>query len=149
MYWLRGAMGVRCPELGGVRSQRFKCTVSMGKSIGGMSFVRCIEVVRFSEGPLLEVLLYRSTTTLLQSMLVPPFSSTTHGAFKQQTKIPVVDLYTNTHHFIAYTWPCDITFQYNLTHIQTHNPQIIMFSFKSYFFFPAATLAFLVPRTFF
>ena len=29
----------------------------MGKSIGGMSFVRCIEVVRFSEGSLLEVLL--------------------------------------------------------------------------------------------
>ena len=37
-----------------------KCTVSIGKSIGGMSSVRCIEVVRFSEGPLLEVLLYTS-----------------------------------------------------------------------------------------
>ena len=36
-------------------SQWFK--MSMGKSIGGMSFVHSI-VVRFSEGPLLEVLLY-------------------------------------------------------------------------------------------
>ena len=61
MYWLkpvRGAIDVRCPELGGVRSRWFKCTVCIGKSIGGMSSVRCIEVVRFSEGPLLEVLLY-------------------------------------------------------------------------------------------
>ena len=61
MYWLkpvRAAIGVRCPELGGVRFRKFKCTVSIGKSIGGMSSVRCIEVVRFSEGPLLEVLLY-------------------------------------------------------------------------------------------
>ena len=38
----------RCPELGGVRSRRFKCTVSIGKSIGGMGSVRCIEVSRFS-----------------------------------------------------------------------------------------------------
>ena len=30
------------PELEGVRSWRFKCTVSIGKSIGGMSFVHCI-----------------------------------------------------------------------------------------------------------
>ena len=30
----------------------------IGKSIGGMSSVRCIKFVRFSEGPLLEVLLY-------------------------------------------------------------------------------------------
>ena len=52
-----GAIGVRCPELGGVRSRRFK---SIGKSIGGMSSVRCIEFVCFSEGPLLEVLLYFS-----------------------------------------------------------------------------------------
>ena len=51
------AISVRCPELGGVRSQRFKFTVSIGKSIGGMSSVRCIEFVHFSEGPLLEVLL--------------------------------------------------------------------------------------------
>ena len=60
MYWLksvRGAIDVCYPELGGVHSRRFKCTVSIGKSIGGMSFVCCIEVVRFSEGPLLEVLL--------------------------------------------------------------------------------------------
>ena len=55
-----GAIGVRCPELGGVRSRRFKRTVSIGKSIGGMSSVRCIEFVCFSEGPLLEVLLYCS-----------------------------------------------------------------------------------------
>ena len=59
---VRGAIGVRCPELGGVRSRRFKCTVSIGKSIGGMSSVRCIEVVRFSKGPLLEVLLYTRLT---------------------------------------------------------------------------------------
>ena len=32
---------------------------SMVKSIGGKLAVRCTEVVRFSEGPLLEVLLYR------------------------------------------------------------------------------------------
>ena len=52
MYWLkpvRGAIGVHCPELGGVRSLRFKCTVSIGKSIGGMSSVCCIEFVRFSK----------------------------------------------------------------------------------------------------
>ena len=41
------------PLLGGS-----KCTSSMGKSIGGVRFVRCTEVVRFSESPLLEVLLY-------------------------------------------------------------------------------------------
>ena len=41
------------PLLGGS-----KCTSSMGKSIGGVRFVRCKEVVRFSESPLLEVLLY-------------------------------------------------------------------------------------------
>ena len=38
MYWLkpvRGAIGVRCPELGGVSSRRFIYTVSIGKSIGG------------------------------------------------------------------------------------------------------------------
>ena len=42
------------PLLGGS-----ECTSSMGKSIGGVRFVRCTEVVRFSESPLLEVLLYR------------------------------------------------------------------------------------------
>ena len=53
MYWLkpvRGAIDVRCPELGGVRSRWFKCTVCIGKSIGGMSSVRC----RGCPGPLLE-----------------------------------------------------------------------------------------------
>ena len=34
-----------------------QCTSSIGKSIGGVRFVRCTEVVRFSESPLLEVLL--------------------------------------------------------------------------------------------
>ena len=38
---VRGAIGVRCPELGGVRSRRFKCTVSLGKSIGGMLYRVC------------------------------------------------------------------------------------------------------------
>ena len=55
---MKPVRGAICLELGGVRSRRFKCTVSIGKSIGGMSSVRSIEVVRFSEGPLLEVLLY-------------------------------------------------------------------------------------------
>ena len=41
------------PLLGGS-----KCTSSTRKSIGGVRFVRCTEVVRFSESPLLEVLLY-------------------------------------------------------------------------------------------
>ena len=40
----------RCPLLGGS-----KCTVSIGRAIGGMDFVRCKEVVRYSESPLLEV----------------------------------------------------------------------------------------------
>ena len=43
----------RCPLLGGS-----KCTVSIGRAIGGMEFVRCTEVVRLSESPLLEVSLY-------------------------------------------------------------------------------------------
>ena len=42
----------RCPLLGGS-----KCISSMVKSIGGKWSVRCTEVVRFSEGPLLDVLL--------------------------------------------------------------------------------------------
>ena len=41
-----------CLLLGGL-----KCISSMVKSIGGKGAVRCREVVRFSEGPLLEVLL--------------------------------------------------------------------------------------------
>ena len=40
----------RCPLLGGS-----KCTISTGRAIGGMEFVRCTEVVRLSEGPLLGV----------------------------------------------------------------------------------------------
>ena len=40
----------RRPLLGGS-----KCTIYMVRSIGGTGFVRCMEVVRFSEGPLLEV----------------------------------------------------------------------------------------------
>ena len=44
--------GSEVPLLGGL-----KCTSSMGKSIGGVRFVLCTEVVRFSESPLLEVLL--------------------------------------------------------------------------------------------
>ena len=43
----------RCPLLGGS-----KCIIYMAKSIGGTGFVRCIEVVRSSECPLIEVLLY-------------------------------------------------------------------------------------------
>ena len=63
LYWLRYVelgtdqcplFGVeRCPLLGGS-----KCISSMVKSIGGKRAVRCTEVVRFSEGPLLGVLLY-------------------------------------------------------------------------------------------
>ena len=29
-----------------------KCTISIGRAIGGMEFVRCTEVVRLSESPL-------------------------------------------------------------------------------------------------
>ena len=36
----------------------FLSTSSMGMSIGGTKLVHCREVVHFSEGPLLEVLLY-------------------------------------------------------------------------------------------
>ena len=43
----------RCPLLGGS-----KYTISIGIAIGGMGFVRCTEVVRLSESPLLEVSLY-------------------------------------------------------------------------------------------
>ena len=43
----------RCPLLGGS-----KCTIYMVRSIGGTGFVHCTEVVRFSEGPLLEFSLY-------------------------------------------------------------------------------------------
>ena len=47
----------RCPLLGG-----FKCTISIGRTIGGMEFVRCTEVARLSESPLLEVSLYSSNS---------------------------------------------------------------------------------------
>ena len=43
----------RCPLLGGS-----KCTISIGRAIGGVKFVCCTEVVRLSESPLLEVSLY-------------------------------------------------------------------------------------------
>ena len=43
----------KCPLLGGSR-----CTISIGRAIGGMEFVRCTEVVRLSESPLLDVSLY-------------------------------------------------------------------------------------------
>ena len=62
---IRGIVSVRCPEV--VRffkDVRFlevpcKCTIYMVRSIGGRGFVRCTEVVRFSESPLLEVSLYK------------------------------------------------------------------------------------------
>ena len=43
----------RCPLLGGS-----ECTICMGRAIGDTVFVRCTEVVRLSESPLLEVSLY-------------------------------------------------------------------------------------------
>ena len=43
----------------------------MGRAIGGMGFVRCTEVVRLSEGPLLEVSLYTDTPA---SDSTPPVS---------------------------------------------------------------------------
>ena len=46
----------RCPPLGG-----FLSTSSTRMSIGGTKLVCCREVVRFSEGSLLEVLLYFNT----------------------------------------------------------------------------------------
>ena len=50
----------RCPLLGGS-----KYTISMGRSIGGMVFVRFTEIVRLSESPLLEVSLYAEERTLV------------------------------------------------------------------------------------
>ena len=43
----------RCPFLG-----CSKCTISIGRAMGGMEFVCCTEVVSLSESPLLEVSLY-------------------------------------------------------------------------------------------
>ena len=37
----------RCPLLGGS-----KCTISIGRAVGCMEFVRCTEVVRLLESPL-------------------------------------------------------------------------------------------------
>ena len=48
----------RCPLLGGS-----KCTISIGRAIGVMEFVRCTEVVRLSESLLLEVSLYKYKET--------------------------------------------------------------------------------------
>ena len=47
-----------CPLLGRPLLGGSKCTIYMVRSIGGRAFVRCTEVVRFSESPLLEVSLY-------------------------------------------------------------------------------------------
>ena len=62
----------RCLLLGGS-----KCTIYMVRSIGGAGFVRCMEVVHFSEGPLLEVSLYMYRTLPLKRPLRisahPPF----------------------------------------------------------------------------
>ena len=46
----------RCPLLGGS-----KCTISIGRTIRGMEFVRCTEVVCLLESPLLEVSLYSTS----------------------------------------------------------------------------------------
>ena len=66
MYWLKsvgGAISAHCLEWEVFTSQRLKCTVSTGKSIRDMRLVHCLEVVRFSEGLLLEVLLYTQIRT--------------------------------------------------------------------------------------
>ena len=55
----------KCPLLGGS-----KCTIYMVRSIGGTGFVRCTEVVRFSEGPLLEVSLYIHANTCKFPVLI-------------------------------------------------------------------------------
>ena len=56
-FW--GKRFVHCPEYGGCPLVGgSKCTIYMVRSIGGTGFVRCLEVVCFSEGLLLEVLLY-------------------------------------------------------------------------------------------
>ena len=53
----------RYPLLGGS-----KCTISIGRAIGGMEFVRCTEVIRLSESPLLEVSLYIVTVIVTAIM---------------------------------------------------------------------------------
>ena len=55
-----GTLAVRRPE-GVERCLVFggsKCTISTGRAIGGMEFVRCTEVICLLESPLLEVSLY-------------------------------------------------------------------------------------------
>ena len=47
-----------CPLSGVERCGGSKCTISMGRAIGGMEFVRCAVIFRLSESPLLEVSLY-------------------------------------------------------------------------------------------
>ena len=49
-------VSVRCPELGGGRF-----------SIGGTKLVRCVEIVRFSESALVEVLLYDVSSYIMFS----------------------------------------------------------------------------------
>ena len=51
-----------CPLLGRPLLGGSKCTIYMVRSIGGRAFVRCTEVVRFSESPLLEVSLYNNSS---------------------------------------------------------------------------------------
>ena len=53
VWWL--VSDVRSSEVPLLRGS--KCTSSMGKSMGGVRFVHCTEVVRFLESPLIEVLL--------------------------------------------------------------------------------------------
>ena len=55
-----GELAVRYPEQRGVRFSEVLnvLTISMGRAIRGMEFVRCTVVVRLSESPLLEVSLY-------------------------------------------------------------------------------------------
>ena len=50
-------MGVSGPSLliESTDSMTTDSMISIGRAIGGMAFVRCTEVVRFSESPLLEV----------------------------------------------------------------------------------------------
>ena len=47
-----------CPLSGVERCGGSKCTISMGRAIGGMEFVRCTVIFRLSESPLLDVSLY-------------------------------------------------------------------------------------------
>ena len=55
MYWLKSVRGTGCDRCLFSEVQMYSIYREVNR---GMSFVRCIEVVRFSEGLLLEVLLY-------------------------------------------------------------------------------------------